>query len=69
MKKIDVSGLSCPLPVIRTKKVIDQGEKEIIITGTSQVSRENVSRLAENSGYKVAMMEDGKDCWEMKIQK
>lgn len=69
MKKIDVSGLSCPLPVIKTKKVIDQGENDIIIVGTSQVSRENVCRLASSSGYKISMLVNEKDNWEMQITK
>ncbi len=69
MKKIDVSGLSCPLPVIKTKKVIDQGENDIIIVGTSQVSRENVCRLAVSSGYNISMLVNEKDNWEMQITK
>jgi tRNA 2-thiouridine synthesizing protein A len=69
LKIIDVSGLSCPIPVIRTKKEIDAGEKEIIIKGNTQVSRENISRLAVNSGYGISIIKDKKDDWEMKISK
>lgn len=69
MQKIDVSGLSCPLPVIKTKKVIDQGENEIIVVGTSQVSKENVCRLAASSGYSISIIVDEKDAWEIQITK
>ena len=61
MEKIDVRGLSCPMPVIKVKKIIDQGSKEILVTGTSQVSKENVSKLALSQGYKLDIKVDGKD--------
>ncbi|HAA08393.1 MAG: sulfurtransferase TusA family protein [Syntrophomonadaceae bacterium] len=69
MEKVDVSGLSCPMPVIRTKKVMDQGAEEILVVGTSQVSKENVSKLAVSQGYQVEMTVDAKDNWEMKLSK
>jgi tRNA 2-thiouridine synthesizing protein A len=69
MEKIDVSGLSCPMPVIRTKKAMDQGVQEMLVVGTSQVSKENVSKLAFSQGYQVEITVDGKDNWEMKLSK
>lgn len=69
MEKIDVRGLSCPMPVIKVKKVIDQGSKEILVVGTSQVSKENVTKLALSQGYKLDIKVDGKDEWEMELTK
>ncbi|NLB51621.1 MAG: SirA family protein [Syntrophomonadaceae bacterium] len=69
MEKIDVRGLSCPMPVIKVKKIIDQGSKEILVTGTSQVSKENVSKLALSQGYKLDIKVDGKDEWEIELTK
>lgn len=69
MEKIDVSGLSCPMPVIRTKKAMDQGVHELLVVGTSQVSKENVTKLAFSQGYQVEITVDGKDTWEMKLSK
>ncbi len=69
MQKLDVRGLSCPLPVIKTKQVMDQGSHDILILGTSQVSRDNVSKLAINQGYTVEMKVDAKDKWEMELHK
>lgn len=69
MEKVDVRGLSCPMPVIKTKKVIDQGVKELLVVGTSQVSKENVSKLAKSNGYQVNMKVDNKDEWEMELSK
>jgi tRNA 2-thiouridine synthesizing protein A len=69
MDKIDVRGLSCPMPVIKTKKAMDQGAKDLLVVGTSQVSKENVLKLARSQGYKAELTVDGKDEWEMKLNK
>lgn len=69
MEKVDVRGLSCPMPVLKTKKVMDSGAKEILVVGTSQVSKENVAKLARSQGYEVVMKIDNKDNWEMELRK
>ncbi|MBO8158643.1 sulfurtransferase TusA family protein [Thermosyntropha sp.] len=69
MEKVDVRGLSCPMPVLKTKKVMDSGAKEILVVGTSQVSKENVTKLARSQGYEVIMKVDNKDNWEMELRK
>ena len=69
MEKVDVRGLSCPMPVIKTKKILDQGVKELLVVGTSSVSKENVSKLARSSGYQVIMKVDAKNEWEMELKK
>ena len=54
MVEIDVRGFSCPVPVVKTKKTIDENpNKRIVILVETEVSRENVSRLAQSRGYKV----------------
>jgi tRNA 2-thiouridine synthesizing protein A len=56
MIEIDARGLSCPIPVVKTKKVLEDKPNEIIVVLVdSAVARENVSRLATNIGYKVNM--------------
>ena len=60
-REIDARGLSCPQPVFLTKKAIDSGETEIITTVNDMVARDNVKRLAENSGYIVAIEKNGDD--------
>ncbi len=69
MEKVDVRGLSCPMPVIKTKKLMDKGVKELLVVGTSSVSKENVSKLARSSGYQVIMKVDAKNEWEMELKK
>lgn len=54
MIEIDVRGLSCPIPVVKTKKAIDGNPRELItVLVETAVSKENVSRLAESKGYSV----------------
>lgn len=54
MIEIDVRGLSCPIPVVKTKKAVEANQNEIIVVLVdSAVAGENVSRLATNIGYKV----------------
>lgn len=69
MEKVDVRGLSCPMPVLKCKKAIDSGAKEILVTGTSQVSKENVSKLAKKEGFEVTLTVDARDEWEMNLKK
>ena len=58
MIEIDVSGLYCPLPVVRTKIAIEENPEEIItVLMDSAVSSENVSRLAQSKGYSVKVEE------------
>jgi len=54
MIEVDLRGFSCPLPVVRTKKAIDEhpGQQVCVLVETA-VSKENVARLAEGKGYKV----------------
>ena len=62
MVEVDVRGFSCPIPVVRTKKAIEENPKEIItVLVESTVSKENVSRLAQSKGYAVEIesVEDG----------
>lgn len=69
MEKLDVRGLSCPIPVVRTKKLLDQGCTELLIVGDSAPSKENVSRLAVSLGFKTEFKVDEKDNWELMIKK
>lgn len=62
MIDVDVRGLSCPIPVVRTKKAMDENPAEpLAVLVESWVSKENVSRLAMGRGYSVTVedVEDG----------
>ena len=55
-------GFSCPIPVVKTKKAIEEHPDEPLnVLVETAVSKENVSRLAEGKGYSVEVeeVEDG----------
>ena len=58
MKKIDARGLSCPEPVIMTKKALSSGDREYEILVDDVAPKENVTRFAEHQGYKVSITEE-----------
>ena len=58
MVEVDVRGLSCPIPVVKTKKAMDRNPDEpITVLVETTVSKENVSRLAQNRNYSVQVEE------------
>ena len=58
MIQVDARGLSCPIPVVKTKKALeDNPEEKVAVLVESAVSRENVSRLAKSKGYLVEVEE------------
>jgi len=62
MVEFDVRGFSCPIPVVRTQKAIEDNPNEILTVVTeTRVTRENVSRLAQSKGYTVKVEEVGDD--------
>lgn len=62
MIEVDVRGFSCPIPVVRTQKAIEENPNEILTVVTETgVTRENVSRLAQSKGYTVKVEEVGDD--------
>lgn len=53
VKTVDARGLSCPQPVIETKKTLDnlaKGRVEVLVDTVT--SRENVLRFGRNAGWK-----------------
>lgn len=60
MKTIDCSGKSCPLPVIETKKALEEAPtNSIAVIVDNPTSRENVMRFLQSQGFSVSVMEDG----------
>jgi tRNA 2-thiouridine synthesizing protein A len=61
-EKIDARGLSCPQPVVLVKKAIDKlGKGEIEVLLDTVTAKENVSRLARNTGFEVSAEEKEKE--------
>lgn len=62
MIEVDVRGFSCPVPVARTTKAMQENPTEpLSVLVESAVSKENVSRLAKSRGYSITVVdvEDG----------
>ena len=54
MIEVNAKGLSCPIPVVKTKQAMEKNTKEVItVFVDSSVAKENVSRLAESKKYSV----------------
>ena len=67
-KIIDLSGLACPLPVIRTKETLEGGEtQEFIVVVDNDAARDNVSRFAQSRGCTVSVAPAG-SCFHLTIQ-
>jgi TusA-related sulfurtransferase len=61
-EKIDARGLSCPQPVILTnKKIKELGKGVFEVLVDTDTSKENVSRLAQQSGWYVEVNRVDKD--------
>lgn len=57
MKTVDARGLSCPQPVLLTKKALASNEKSYEVLVDNSTAKENVTRFATNSGYSVSVAE------------
>ncbi len=53
MPTVDARGLSCPEPVLRTRRAMDAGDSPISVLVDTVTQRENVRRAAEAAGCKV----------------
>ena len=60
---VNAVGEQCPIPVVKATRALramtEPGVLEVLVD--NQCSVENVTRFAENSGYKVAVQPDGPD--------
>lgn len=56
--KLDARGLSCPEPVIMTKKVIEKDKVDLFtIIVDAHVAVENISRFVKSKGYNISISE------------
>lgn len=54
MHELDLRGFGCPIPVVKTKKAMDEGPGKLIcVLLESAVAKENVTRLAESRNYRI----------------
>ncbi len=68
MVTVDTRGLSCPEPVIMTKKALAANKDGVDVLVDNRASLENVTRYAEALSYKVERKnEDG--AWRLLVRK
>lgn len=53
MKNVDARGLTCPDPVIRTKKALSDSPDSVIVMVDNETSKINVERFLIIAGYQV----------------
>ncbi len=58
---VDARGMSCPQPVLMTKKAVGTQAAAFEILVDSQVAKNNVERFLKSSGYTPESTEDGGD--------
>mgnify|MGYP006303681939 CR=1 FL=1 len=69
-KEVDTRGRSCPEPVIMTKQAIQEiPEGEITVLVGEEVAKENVSRMARNSGCSVEVEDSEENGYRLLITK
>ena len=68
MFSLDCTGLSCPIPVVKTKKALKENPEGMDVLVDNVAAMENVSRFAEKMGYNAAVVEmDG--AWKIEIRR
>jgi len=61
-EQFDVRGLSCPLPVVKVKnKLMELKEGVLEVLVDIGTAKDNVTRMANNNGWKVEVKEQGED--------
>lgn len=61
VKKIDARGMSCPQPVLMTKKGLERNPEGIKVLVDNNTACMNVKRFMEHSGYKVSIKESDEE--------
>ena len=67
-KILDLTGLACPLPVVRTKEALEsESGQSLIVMVDNLAARDNVTRFAESRGCQVEVAAAG-GCYHLTIQ-
>ncbi|MCR4441738.1 MAG: sulfurtransferase TusA family protein [Peptococcaceae bacterium] len=59
--QVDARGMSCPEPLLMTKKAMGESPAGFQVIVDNNTARENVSRFARGNGYRVKVEQDGND--------
>jgi len=70
VQTIDARGLSCPQPAMLARQTLQKlGKGTIEVLVDSSTARENVSRIAKNSGWGVTVEEQPEGSFRMVLKK
>ncbi|MEF9951854.1 MAG: sulfurtransferase TusA family protein [Clostridium sp.] len=61
MLKIDTRGMSCPAPVVMTKKALDSGVFPVEVLADNNTAKGNIERYARNNGFNIECSAEGED--------
>lgn len=61
MIKVDARGVSCPQPVLMTKKALEENKDGIVVLVDNITACNNVQRFMKNAGYNVSVKEDNEE--------
>jgi len=62
MTEVDARGLSCPMPVIKTRKALEDIESgNVVVIVDDATARDNVTRLAKSKGCTISVERKGDD--------
>ena len=68
--EVDARGLSCPMPVINTKKELDKIESGLVITTVDNIiAKENILKLANSLNCEANVIKEEKDFISIEIKK
>lgn len=66
--QIDARGLSCPLPVMHTKKAVIEGVADLTVLVDSGTAKQNVVNLLSDAGYETGVVQ-GDDAWTISAKR
>lgn len=66
--EIDARGLSCPQPIIETKKAVDKKITKMTVLVDNIAAKENVTRFATAMKYNVVAQETSYG-WQLELTK
>jgi tRNA 2-thiouridine synthesizing protein A len=67
-KILDLTGLACPLPVVRTKEALEtENDQSLIVMVDNTAARDNVTRFAQSRGCQVEVAA-ASGCYHLTIQ-
>lgn len=69
--KVDVTGESCPVPLVETRKALKKAQPGdvISITGTNPVSKREIPMAAEAMSVEIISEEETDGVWTIRLRR